>query len=151
MTMPVKPQKIDDLYLPKHYWLDSDDDCYFFLTYTAKKGYRFSSENQLIFNLKKGMDKRGTSEWHYKERAIEESAGFFTEACVNELFPGAIYVPVPPSKVKGSPEYDDRLVRILQKAYRGVLDVRELVIQKQSTDSFHTSGQKRSVDDIYKT
>ena len=149
MTMPIMVQKIDDLYLSEHYWLDSGDDCYFFLTYTAKKGYGFSSENQLIFNLKKGMDKQGTGEWHYKERAIEEAAGFFAEARVNELFPGAIYVPVPPSKAKGSPEYDDRIVKILQKAYGGTLDVRELVVQRQSTDSFHTSGQKRYVDDIY--
>lgn len=143
-------QKIDDLYLSGHYWLDSGDDCYFFLTYTAKKGYGFSRENQLIYNLKKSMNKKGTSEWQYKEQAIDTAAGFFAEASIDKLFPGGIYVPVPPSKVKNCPEYDDRVVRILQKACRGALDVRELVIQKQSTDSFHTSGQKRSVEDIYK-
>lgn len=149
MTMPIMVQKIDDLYLPGHYCLDSGDDCYFFLTYMAKKGYGFSSGNQLIYNLKKSINKKGTSEWQYKEKAIETAADFFAEASVDELFPGGIYVPVPPSKVKDCPEYDDRVVRILQKAYRGALDIRELVIQKQSTESFHTSRQKRSVDDIY--
>lgn len=145
----VNVQKIDELYLNNHYNLSSGDDCYFFISYAVKQGFGYSHENQLIYNLKKGMDKKGTYEWRHKENAIIEAAGYFAEANVCRLFPdNPIYVPIPPSKAKGDPEYDDCVVRILKNAYGGALDVRELVAQKKSTESYHLSGQKRDVEEL---
>ena len=47
-------------------------------------------------------------------------------------------MPVPPSKARGDPLYDDRLTRML-RAIRPEppLDVRELIVQTESTDAVH--------------
>lgn len=142
-------QKIDGLYLPSHYYLDENDDCYFLMTYTIGKGYSYSRYNQLVLNLKKPMDKKGSPEWFYKESAIANSARMLEKADIAGVFPSdSVYVPIPPSKVKGAPDYDNRLSQILAKAYGGKLDVRELVEQVESTESYHFSGKKRNIEDI---
>lgn len=143
-------QKIDGLYLPSHYYLDKDDDCYFLMTYAVGKGFGYSKHNQLIWNLKKPMDRKDTSEWVYKEKAIVRSARMLEEANIVDVFPpDSVYIPVPPSKVKGDPDYDNRLSQILTKAYGGKLDVRELVEQVENTESYHVSGKKRDIDEIF--
>lgn len=142
-------QKIDGLYLPSHYYLDENDDCYFLMTYTIGKGYSYSSHNQLVLNLKKPMEKKGSPEWFYKESAIVSSARMLEKADIVGVFPSdSVYVPIPPSKVKGDPDYDNRLSQILAKTYGGKLNVRELVEQVESTESYHFSGKKRDVDEI---
>lgn len=143
-------QKIDGLYLPSHYYLDKDDDCYFLMTYAVGKGFGYSKHNQLIWNLKKPMDRKETPEWDYKEIAIKESARKLEEANTINIFPiDSVFVPTPPSKVKGDHGYDDRLLRILKRAYGGRLDVRELVEQVENTESYHVSGKKRDIDEIF--
>jgi len=55
------------------------------------------------------------------------------------------FVPVPPSKAKDHPEYDDRMTRVLKKL--GV-DVRELVYQKESMAPTHTSDERHSIQEL---
>jgi hypothetical protein len=50
--------KIDDLTFPDHYRLDSTDECYFVGEYTARAGYSYSATNDLVHNLKKGMERK---------------------------------------------------------------------------------------------
>jgi hypothetical protein len=132
-TFPQRLTKIDDLARPDHFYLTPADECYFLGEYTARKGYAFSATNQLILNFKKSMDKRGTAQWRYKERAIDEAAAAFRVALNKEWLDSATLVPVPPSKSKNDPLYDDRLVRMV-RGIRGqpALDVRELVLQRAS-------------------
>jgi hypothetical protein len=66
--------KIDDLILPDHWYLESEDECYFLGEYTAGKGFAHSTTNQRIFNLKKGMERRGLPDWIWKHRAIQLAA-----------------------------------------------------------------------------
>lgn len=142
-------QKIDGLYLPSHYYLDKDDDCYFLMTYTIGRGFSYSYCNQIVINLKKPMDRKDTPEWGYKEMAIRKSARMLEEANIISVFPsGTVFVPTPPSKAKDDPDYDDRLPRILINAYDGKLDVRGLVEQTKSTESYHISCKRRNIDDI---
>ncbi len=49
------------------------DECLYLGEYTARKGYQFSDTNNLVFNLKKPMDRRGQPGWHYKRRDIEQA------------------------------------------------------------------------------
>ena len=59
------------------------------------------------------------------------------------------FVPVPPSKAKTDEMYDDRVTRmLLQVRPTPPLDVRELIVQKQSTDAFHESEERRSPRDL---
>jgi predicted amidophosphoribosyltransferase len=56
-------------------------------------------------------------------------------------------VPVPPSKARGDPEYDDRISQIC-RAIPGAADVRELVIQTRSLPADHVGGQRHRIEDL---
>ena len=137
-TFPDRLTKVDDLTRPDHAHLIADDVCYFIGEYTARRGYAHSPTNHLIFNFKKPVDRRGRPEWRYKEQAIHTVARAFRHALRPEALDRLTFVPIPPSKARGNPLYDDRLTRML-RAIRPVppLDVRELDIQTQSTEAAH--------------
>ena len=151
-TFPRRFTKIDDLTRQDHRYLTDDDACFFIGEYTARKGYAYSDINHLIFNLKKTMDRRGRPEWCYKERAIQDAAAAFRIALKpskTDLLDRFTFVPVPPSKAKQNPLYDDRLTRML-RAIRpnSPLDIRELIVQTVSTDAVHSSDVRPKPDQI---
>ena len=137
-TFPARLTKVDDLTRPDHAHLGADDACYFIGEYTARRGYAYSPTNHLIFNFKKPVDRRGRPEWRYKEQAIQTAARALRHALRPEAIARLTFVPIPPSKARGDPLYDDRLTRMLH-AIRAAppLDIRELVIQTQSTEPAH--------------
>lgn len=142
-TFPQRLTKIDDLTRPDHFYLTAQDDCYFLGEYTARKGYAFSATNQLILNFKKGMEKRGTAQWKYKERAIEEAAGAFRAALNNDWLNVATLVPIPPSKARTDPLYDDRMLRMTEAIRpQPRPDIRELVAQRASMAAAHEQDQR---------
>lgn len=139
--------KIDALTLPDHYYLDALDTCYYAGEYTAGEGHAYSETNQLIHNFKKTVDKRGTAQWQYKERAILQAANIFRAAIKEEA--RITFVPVPPSKAKTDPLYDDRVLRTLQATCAGRhSDIRELVIQLQSAQAAHLAEQRPTPDEL---
>ena len=142
-TFPLRLTQIDALTLPDHYYLTSDDSCYFLGEYTARGGWQESKTNSLIYNFKKSVEKRGEDQWRYKERAILESAAAFRHAINAAWFDTATLIPIPPSKAKTDPLFDDRLTRML-KAIRPQppLDIRELIVQKASTEAVHNSDTR---------
>ena len=142
-------QQIDELSLADHRFINKDDDCYFIMSYTSGKRYDYSEENSLISNLKKAMDKKDKPDWRYKERAINICANYLKEVNISSLFSEDFtLVPITPSKAKDDPEYDDRLSQILHEAFGDELDVREIIIQKESTISAHSTDAKRNPDKI---
>ena len=148
-TFPQRLTKIDDLARPDHFYLTPADDCYFLGEYTARKGYAFSATNQLVLNFKKSMDKRGTAQWRYKEQSIGDAAAAFRSALNDEWLNGATLVPIPPSKAKDNPFYDDRVVRMLHTIrVDPPLDVRELIIQRTSTAAVHDQENRPTPDQI---
>jgi hypothetical protein len=139
--------KVDALALPDHYYLDEHDTCYYAGEYTAGEGHAYSETNQLILNFKKSPDRRGTSQWHYKEQAIQQAARIFRAAI--KASAEVTFVPIPPSKIKGDPLYDDRMLRLLQATCENrYTDIRELLIQHQSTEPAHRSTQRLSPDEL---
>lgn len=139
--------KIDALTLPDHHYLDAQDICFYASEYTAGEGHAYSNTNQLIHNFKKTMDKRGTAQWQYKERAIQQATNIFRAA----IKPDAkiTFVPVPPSKAKNDPLYDDRLLRLLQMTCVGRhADIRELVVQLQSVEAAHLANRRPTPDEL---
>ena len=73
-TFPRRVTWIDELTRRDHYYLDDNDKCAFVGEYTARAGFQYSETNRLIFNLKKGMERRGKADWQYKQAAISEAA-----------------------------------------------------------------------------
>jgi len=145
--LPRRFTLIDDLVRPDHSYLTADDICYFLGEYTARKGYAFSLTNDLILNFKKSISTRGTPQWPYKLWAIEYATGAFRAALDDRDLDAITFVPVPPSKAKDDPLYDDRVIQMLE-AIRSAppLDIRELVVQTRSTAAAHESemrGERR--------
>ncbi len=148
-TFPQRLTKVDDLARPDHYYLTATDDCYFLGEYTARKGYAFSTTNQLILNFKKPVSARNTPQWKYKERAIGEAAAAFRTALTGDLLNALTLVPVPPSKAKADPLYDDRLLRMLNAIRpKPAPDIRELIVQRANMAAAHEQAIRPKPDEI---
>ena len=139
VAFPGRFTEIDELTRPDHSWLTDDDRCYFLGEYTARQGYSYSPTNNLILNFKKEMDRREKPEWRYKEQAIQRAASAFRRALGTDPLSSLVFVPIPPSKTRNDPLYDDRVTRMLRAiGPDGTVDVRELIIQTKSTDAVHS-------------
>jgi hypothetical protein len=142
-------QLIDDQNRPDHYHLTAGDECYFLYEYTSGKNYSFSETNGLISNLKKKPSQSDKPGYHYKARAIDRCARELTSVINPKWLAQAILVPVPPSKARDHPDYDDRMMRICRGIGAGVPNVRELVNQRVSLEAAHeTKGPRPSVDQL---
>lgn len=144
--------KIDDALRGEHYYLTADDECYCLGEYLPREGYKAGPVNSMISNFKKPVTKRGLTEYGYKESDIIRAGKLVRQALSAEAFSTCTFVPVPPSKARDDPLYDDRLVRVLTTG-SPPLDVRELIVKRQSTRALHEydEGQKRPTpDDLYR-
>ena len=148
-TFPRRLTKVDDLIRPDHRHLTAADVCCFIGEYTAYRGYDHSDTNRLIFNFKKTMDRRGRTEWRYKEQAIQTAAAAFLRTLAPKDLDRLTFVPIPPSKAKGDPLYDDRLTRMLGAIRpKPPLDVRELIVQMVSTDAVRAREVRPAPEEI---
>ena len=150
MSFPSNLTKIDKLSLHEHSYLDNDDHCAFLGEYTAYKGFSHSVTNQLIINLKKEVDRRGKEEWKYKGIAIRTAAEALRKSIRADWLNSATFVPIPPSKKKTDPMYDDRMSQVLQNINPGnPVDWREIIIQTQSTAAAHESEIRLNPSQLY--
>ncbi len=132
--------------------MTAEDECFVFGDFHPRSGFSAGPVNNLIFNFKKPVTKRGLPEYVHKERAIVEVAGHVRRAFNDDAIEKCTFVPIPPSKAKTDPLYDDRLVRSLS-AVSPAIDVRELLTINQSMRAHHefVPGEKRPTpDDVYK-
>ncbi len=139
----MKLTRIDELYLGDHYYLTPQDECYFLREYTARHGFDASETNQIIHNIKKTPDRRGRSEWRYKEQGLKRVATELKATLNPQWLRGATLVPIPPHLAKSDPLYDDRIAQILKLMDDGLgLDIRELVVQRANLDPSHGSASR---------
>lgn len=152
MADPHRFRRIDPTNIGDHFHLTASDECYFLFEYTAHKKYDYSATNNLISNLKKKPGSSSPAEMRYKAGAIQRCASYISTAVSMDNLPDWAIVPVPPSKAKGDPAYDDRLLRVchLLSGAKRPLDIRELVIQSESTVAAHEAepGQRPSVEEL---
>lgn len=141
--------EIDDLTRLHHSFLEPEDQCYFMGEYTARAGYTVSATNDLISNLKKPMDRRGLPEWRYKGWAIRTVAEDLQRILGQRGIEAHTLVPVPPSKAKTDPMYDDRLVQVLGSMALGYdADVREMLLQRESMEPSHGGEVRTSISEL---
>jgi hypothetical protein len=153
--LPVRLSKVDALILANqdYYYLGVDDQCYFIGEYTARRGFKFSETNNLIYNLKKSPQFRGTNQWYWKERAIAQAGATLRMVLATGANEGwlrqTVLVPVPPSKIAGDPLYDDRMLQVLRVLGQGLnLDIRELVLQHENMLAAHERDDRPSPNEI---
>ncbi len=138
--------KIDELTRPHHRHLRDDDECYYTAEYTARGGYAYSATNDVVLNFKKEVSRRHLPDYKYKEAAIRTAALELRQGLNPEYLDIATLVPIPPSKARSDPDYDDRILRIIRTMVEGrSADVRELIVQTGSLIAYHT-GALRSPD-----
>lgn len=138
--------EIDELTRPDHWHLRAEDDCFFLGEYFAKQGWKGGRTNQLIFNLKKSLDRRGTPEWVYKGRAIRQAAHELRAALHPDALKDSTIVPMPPSKAPTDPLYDDRMAQVVRTLCEGTkATAAELLYQKESRKALHQSEARRDV------
>jgi formylmethanofuran dehydrogenase subunit D len=141
----VRFQSIDEKNRADHFYITEGDECLFLYEYTSGMGYAHSETNSLISNLKK---KKGAGGYAWKGRAIASCAAVLGPAINPKWLADAVLVPIPPSKIKADPMYDDRMTQVC-KAIKSEapVDVRELIVQVKSTDAVH-EGNRLKPDEI---
>ncbi|MEX2206025.1 MAG: hypothetical protein WEF50_07320 [Myxococcota bacterium] len=120
-----------------------EDECYYLREYTSGKGFGHGETNSLISNLKKETSRRGRPEWRYKLAAIRQVTDEFRSVLPGSLLQRFAVVPIPPSKAKVDPDYDDRITKIAA----GICaepdrDMRELLETSTSTQPVHAGGSR---------
>ncbi|ATN37757.1 hypothetical protein ACO34A_28765 (plasmid) [Rhizobium sp. ACO-34A] len=136
---------VGDLERGDHYYLNDDDTCAYFGTYTSRAGFAHSYTNQLISNLKKSPSVRNTAQWQYKQRAISQVAAAIARNLNADSWQKTIFVPIPPSKRRDSPDYDDRMLRVAQEMGNHA-DIRELLYTAVEREARHTNTDRRDQD-----
>jgi hypothetical protein len=106
---------IGDLERPDHWHLQADDDAAFFGEYTPREGWRYSSTNQLILNLKKRPSvARGTFQWPHKLQAIRDIAAAIRANLTPDALATSLFAPIPSSKTPAHPDFDPRMLQVAQ-------------------------------------
>lgn len=138
--MPLRLSQIDDLTRGEHAFLTANDECFYWGEYHVGKGYSHGPTNSLISNLKKLPSLRGSAQYAHKENAIRRVGRVFCSTIKASPGPFTV-VPIPPSKIPGEPEYDDRMLQIASLAVAGTnSDARELVRQTAGYEASHLGG-----------
>lgn len=143
-TFPRRFTAIDDTTRDAHYWLTDEDECAYIGEYVSPGEFRLSTTNQLISNFKKSVKRKHLPDYPYKYRAIDTVAGRLDAMIPDPT--GWTFVPMPTSKTKAHPEYDNRLVVTLAKFARlsnKSVDVRELLLKTVDTDPAHNRTTNR--------
>lgn len=137
-----------------HNDLSIDDKCLYWRSYTAGLKENYGATNELIYNFKKKPSSiaKNSNLKYYKERAIKQLAYEFTVAVKKtDSYENSTFVPMPPSKSKSHPDYDDRLVKLLNRVSeikRIKLDIREIILQKSDTESSYKTNTRLSIDNL---
>jgi hypothetical protein len=111
--LPERLTSIDETNREHHAFLEQGDRCFFFGEYFAYEGYQGGGTNQLIFNFtcRPSVAATNPGRRRYKEQAIESVAAGLRTAMSQADAECMTWVPVPPSRVAGHADYDDRLMR----------------------------------------
>lgn len=108
---------IGDLERPDHHHLEAGDQCAFFGEYTPGEGWKHSSTNNLILNLKNvPRTTRNTAQWPHKLAAIRDAAAAIRANLDPQRAATTLLVPIPSSKTAVHPDYDPRMLHVAESA-----------------------------------
>lgn len=149
--LPDRLTLIDETNRGDHPYLEPNDRCFFFGEYFAGKSYKGGSTNQLVFNFKckPTITAENANRARYKAQALEVIAGGMRRVIGQENAERHTWVPIPPSKAIGDPDYDDRMLRVLRLAFQGyAADIRPLIRQTVSTAADHEQEERLTRDSL---
>lgn len=136
---PIRLSQIDSSNRSDHYHLAAVDQCLYLYEYTSGRDFSFSATNGLISNLKKKPSQSEARGYVHKGRVIAECAAALGQSLNAGWLKFATLVPIPCSKTLEHEDYDDRIERLC-RAISPDLDVRNLIVQSQSTTASHEAA-----------
>lgn len=145
----TRPQLIDHA---GRRWLEADDYCYNLYEYNAQSGgYSGGAKNQEIHNLKKPPH-APEGQLYWKRKAIADWGDELAGSLEGGQLENITLIPAPCSKPIGHPDYDDRLIQVLQRARQRLpnLDFRALVVTTVARENQRDHGHK-TVDELIAT
>lgn len=148
---PVRFTKIDDLIRHEHRFLVESDDCSFLGEYTARAGYSHSETNDKILSLKTKPEaiRRNPYRRKYKLQAIAYWAERLAAALPPSEARRACWIPIPGSCPIGHPDHDDRLLRVLRRAYGDDLAIAsKLLVQDGERVAAHDAAERPTPDQL---
>lgn len=147
-SLPRRFTAIDETNRGDHSYLDAEDECFFFSEYFARQGFQGGWTNQLIINFK--APPTAAKRQYYKQGAIRTIAAGLRNALQRSEAERVTWIPIPPSKVKGHKDYDDRALRTLRMAFNGYdADIRDLLHQTENVEADHSRDERISPNDLY--
>lgn len=149
----MKFLELAEEHMHEHSYLNIQDNIYYLEEYRSGDGYA-GNGNSLIINLKKSVERKGTDEWKHKEKAIIDMAILLAEEMDNGngVKRKIYWIPIPPSKIRTDPLFDDRTYRILTLATAISSSKKHFVVdalhQNSNRESFSTSTDKRDIANL---
>ncbi|MCX7554259.1 hypothetical protein OS175_10240 [Marinicella sp. S1101] len=141
----LKLRELKGRFLKEHKYLEESDSCAYFGEYTVnqEKTWGYSKTNQLIVNIKKNPVTSSQAELYYKQQAIKETGELFGHKLTSKS--KLLLVPIPSSKTKDHPEYDDKIFQLClaAKVANPEIDVCELILPAKHVKPFHESPNNR--------
>ncbi len=153
MAIKCRLQRVEPESLGLHVYLDNQDECYYIGEYTSGENYSYSKINQLIYNLKKDPQKKATNphEYRYKTAAIEGIGDCLKRIIRPEALEETItLMPIPPSKTRAHPKYDDRILQVCNNIVTNTRnpDVVELIQCTADMDATHNQDRKPTPEEL---
>lgn len=141
--MSARFTKIDDLTRPQHRFLDEGDVVVYLGEYTVNGGYKIET-NSHILNLKMSPTKQHTNpnQFRYKSLSIDYWAAKLRSAVAPERVSKIAWFPIPCSKPVEHEEYDDRLPRLLRRAFGNAAIVLNAISQRGTRIAAHDTGDR---------
>jgi hypothetical protein len=150
---PGRVEALNDLTRIDHWFLRATDECWYLAEYiagpAAVAGRRV---NRLIASLKCPPSVMATHplQRRDKQRAVEALAAALRSAVSRYWAEGATWVPIPPSRSACDRNYDDRLVRVLRRAFAGYdADIRTVLFQRESMAADHCRPRRTHIDLLF--
>ncbi|AOK66486.1 hypothetical protein QZN06_22320 [Burkholderia multivorans] len=158
--MPKRLRVVGELERKDHPHLPDTAKCYFWGEYTPYEHtngekWNFSETNQLISNLKKKKEREQFADWRYKSEAIDRVARHFAQFwkwAELKRKHRVCLIPVPPSKKREDPNYDPRMMQVLERIamHSGVeLDIRDCLSFSGRFTASHESEYRPTPDELY--
>lgn len=126
---------IDEAVRDEYFYIEAADRCFYIWERMSRlwrdgerPDYTQYPVNGLISNLQIPASCRTSQprRFFWKKRAIAYASNALG-TLLPDLWPGLTFVPIPPSRVASDPEYDQRLLQILESVRPKLPDVRPLV------------------------
>ncbi len=139
----------------EHWFLAPDDDCAYLTRYLSQGGgQEAAASSRLIrdFKCRPTVARSDARRGRDKQRAIGTLANWLRSAIAREQAECCTWVPIPPSRRFGDPDFDDRLVRTLIRAFFDYdVDIRALLGQTRNLVPDHAGTRRVSAAILYQS